>query len=206
VAPTRPISRAVPFARSATRTHGDVFAKVDHRPELAHGTLPRQHFGQRRRRAQPLRERRLARLGARRIQQLEERASTEEIEVARVRMVVREGVAAPPGAGPPVVEAIEAAQIDTLRTARPIESLQPLRVHDGEDAERQPDGDSRGHAFDARERHPQRHGAETGEHEPAVRDPEVDAIERDDALAPRGQAAFVFGAGSSHVAVRGVRL
>jgi len=50
--------------------------------------LAGQDFGDRCARAEPRGERRLARFGPGRVQQLEERRAAEEIEIARVRMLV----------------------------------------------------------------------------------------------------------------------
>jgi hypothetical protein len=158
--------------------------------------LAGQGFGDRCARAEPRGERRLARFGPGRVQQLEERRAAEQIEIARVRMIAHEMPAVAAGAGPATVQAFESSEIHALRATGALDPFEDARVDDGQRGERCTGGDRpprRQHRADERE--PERERQQRGQHQPAVRQRQVAAIERGQAAAPGRQAALVFSAG-----------
>ncbi len=107
-------------------------------------------------------------------------------------MVAEKLRAIAPRARPAIVEAIEAAQIHTLGASGTFGTLQQTCVDDGEHSERQP-RDHRPRAGNARthRRHPEQHGGHAGNHQPAVRQEKMGAIELGDPGAPPGETAIV---------------
>ncbi len=95
---------------------GEVLAQVEARAQLRDGPLPFAHLAHRGGAPQPARERLLPRTGARRADELEERAVAEEIQVGRVRVrVVLEAFAGLARPGPAVLDAREAALVESDR-------------------------------------------------------------------------------------------
>ena len=108
----------------------------------------------------------------------------------------REMRAVAAGSGPPTVQAFESAEVDALGAAGALDPFQHARVDDGQRGERAAGGDRpprRQRRADERE--PERERQQRGQQQPAVRQPQVAAIERGQALAPGRQAALVFSAG-----------
>ena len=176
--------------------HGEVFAQVDVAAQLVHRLLASQDFTNGRPRAEPRGQRRLARFGPCRVQQLEERRAAEEIEIARVRMIADEVRAVAAGSGPPTVQAFESTEVDALGAAGALDPFQHARVDDGQRGERAARGDRpprRQRRADERE--PECERQQRGQQQPAVRQPQVAAIERGQAFAPGRQAALVLSAG-----------
>ena len=102
---------------------GQVFAQIGARGELGDGFVASAHGRRVRRRLQPGRQRRLAHPGARDAQQLEERRRPEQIQIARVQvLVVEEAIAGlATGPGPAAVQPRERALVerDGAAEARP---------------------------------------------------------------------------------------
>ena len=89
------------------------FAQVERGRELGDGVAPGGDFLRRGRVRQPVGERFLAGARPRQRQQLEQRAAAEDVQVVGVQMtVVAKTVARLAGAGPPILDAREAALVE----------------------------------------------------------------------------------------------
>ena len=115
------------------------------------------HLRKRRRPAQPVGQRDLADLGARRVQQLEQRRGPNRSRSPAYGMLGEKRRAVAAGARPAIVETIETPQVDALGRLRSLEPLQPLGVDHGEHRKRQPRADTatQGEIDAAHERQPQ---------------------------------------------------
>ena len=86
---------------------------------------------------QPRGERRLARLGSSAVDQLEQRGWPEQIQVARVRMVVEKARTVHPGPRPSTLEPRETTFVQPAGTLRALRAIQHLGVHHEQRAERE---------------------------------------------------------------------
>ena len=134
-------------------------------------------------RAQPLRQRRLSRFGARRVEQLEHRRGTEEVEIARVRMAFKKPRAIAPRAGPAITQ-LDGSRVGLLRSSRPLHAVQQACVKYGERGE-----------DEAREQGPRRRHHGAGEGEPqqdgaGARSQQIDRWTPGRACAPARQSAL----------------
>ena len=111
-------------------------------------------------------------------------------------MIADEMRAVAAGARPAAVQPFESAEVHALGAPGALDPFQHARVDDRQRGERAARGDrpprrQRG----ADEREPERERQQRGQQQPAVRQHQVAAIERGQAVAPGRQAALVFSAG-----------
>ncbi len=178
---------------------GEIFPEVEPPPQVVHRLLPGADLFHTGRTAQPVGQRLFSRLGPGGGQQLEERAWSEEIEIARVWVVGGEPLAIGAGARPSAVHPIEAAQVQPLGPRRAFVPLQHERVHDHQGQEQDQRHEKHDHRSGVAEEHePPAERREQRRDQPQVGDEEMRPVAAGNRLVPAGDALAVFGARVGH--------
>ena len=112
------------------------FTEVDPLAQFGDCCLPRQHFFGAGRRTQPVGQGLFAGFGAGGVDQLEQRAAPEQVEVACVEMRTEEAGAVRSGAGPRAVEPRQPALVVATRPQQTLVAVQQARVHHQQRQER----------------------------------------------------------------------
>ena len=180
--------------------HDNAFAKIQLHAQFVHSNLPCADLVERGALAQPVGERRFSGFRSCRVEQLEEGAVTEEIEVARVLVALEEARAVSRHAGPLAVQPRQGGGVPALSPTCTLGATKnPLVNHDQaretRDRHEQPRERDR---VDLPERKPQQDRCHGDGHESAVGDPQVLTVERSNAFAPCRKTLLVFGAGVDH--------